>query len=64
MYFYCAVLNEGELVDYHMPWNPIVGMQILEYDRSFMASYFLDKFNGNLVISGRSVYPGRIWQPL
>lgn len=22
----CAVLNEGELVDYHMPWNPIVGM--------------------------------------
>ena len=26
----CAVLSEGELVDYHMPWNPIVGMQILE----------------------------------
>lgn len=49
----CAVLNEGELVDYHMPWNPIVGMQILEYDRSFMASrIFLDKFNGNLIISG------------
>lgn len=36
-----------------MPWNPIVGMQILEYDRSFMASrIFLDKFNGNLIISG------------
>ena len=28
----CAVLKQGELVDYHMPWNPIVGMQILEYD--------------------------------
>lgn len=49
----CAVLKEGELVDYHMPWNPIVGMQILEYDRSFMASrILLDKFNGNLIISG------------
>lgn len=49
----CAVLRQGELVDYHMPWNPIVGMQILEYDRSFMASrILLDKFNGNLIISG------------
>ena len=37
----CAVLKQGELVDYHMPWNPIVGMQILEYDRSFMASRVL-----------------------
>lgn len=49
----CAVLKQGELVDYHMPWSPIVGMQILEYDRSFMASrVFMDKFNGNLIISG------------
>lgn len=49
----CAVLNRGELVEYHMPWNPIVGMQILEYDRSFMASRILmDKYNGNLIISG------------
>lgn len=49
----CAVLDEGKLVEYHMPWNPIVGMQILEYDRSFMASRILmDKFNGNLIISG------------
>ncbi len=49
----CAVLNEGKLVSYHMPWNPIVGMQILEYDRSFMASrIMMDKFNGNLIISG------------
>ncbi len=49
----CAVLHDGELVEYHMPWNPIVGMQVLEYDRSFMASRILmDKFNGNLIISG------------
>lgn len=49
----CAVLNQGNLVDYHMPWNPIVGMQILEYDRSFMASrIFMNRFNGNLIISG------------
>lgn len=49
----CAVLKDGQLVEYHMPWNPIVGMQILEYDRSFMASrILLDKFNGNLIISG------------
>lgn len=49
----CTVLNQGELVEYHMPWNPIVGMQILEYDRSFMASRILmDKYNGNLIISG------------
>lgn len=49
----CAVLNQGELIKYHMPWNPIIGMQILEYDRSFMASRILmDKYNGNLIISG------------
>jgi len=49
----CAVLRDGELVEYHMPWNPIVGMQVLEYDRSFMASrIMMDKFNGNLIISG------------
>lgn len=49
----CAVLNDGELVEYHMPWAPIVGMQILEYDRSFMASrLMMDRFNGNLIISG------------
>lgn len=49
----CAVLDQGVLVKYHMPWNPIVGMQILEYDRSFMASRILmDKYNGNLIISG------------
>lgn len=49
----CAILNQGKLVEYHMPWNPIIGMQILEYDRSFMASRILmDKYNGNLIISG------------
>ncbi|MDC7291241.1 glycosyltransferase family 2 protein [Blautia schinkii] len=48
-----AVLDHGRLVNYHMPWNPVVGMQILEYDRSFMASRILmDRYNGNLIISG------------
>lgn len=48
-----AVLDHGRLVDYKIPWDPVVGTQILEYDRSFMASrIFLDKFNGNLIISG------------
>lgn len=48
-----AVLDEGKVVEYHMPWNPVVGMQILEYDRSFMASRILmDLYNGNLIISG------------
>ena len=28
-------------------------MQVLEYDRSFLASrIFMDRFNGNLIISG------------
>lgn len=48
-----VLLKNGEVIDYNMPWNPVVGMQILEYDRSFMASrIFLDRFNGNLIISG------------
>ncbi|MGN0613615.1 MAG: glycosyltransferase [Porcipelethomonas sp.] len=48
-----VILKNGEVAEYHMPGNPLVGMQILEYDRSFMASrIFLDRFNGNLIISG------------
>lgn len=48
-----AVIKDGQLVEYHMPWNPVVSTQILEYDRSFMASRILmDQFNGNLIISG------------
>lgn len=48
-----ATIKNGELVDYRMPWNVVVGTQMLEYDRSFMASRILmDQFNGNLIISG------------
>ncbi len=38
---------------YHLPWNFLVGMQVVEYDRSFLASrILLDTFNGNLIVSG------------
>lgn len=38
---------------YRMTWNPLSGMQVMEYDRSFLASrILLDSFNGNLIISG------------
>lgn len=48
-----ASLKDGKLIKYRMPWNPVVGMQILEYDRSFLASrIMMDCFNGNLIISG------------
>lgn len=48
-----AELQDGRLIKYKMPWNPIVGVQIMEYDRSFLAArMMLDKFNGNLIISG------------
>ena len=48
-----AKLKGGRLVKYRMPWNPIVGMQIMEYDRSFLASrLMMNQFNGNLIISG------------
>ncbi len=46
----CAELEDGRLVKYRMPWNPIVGVQIKEYDCSFLAArMMLDKFNGNLI---------------
>ncbi len=48
-----AKLKDGKLVTYRMPWNPVVGMQIMEYDRSFLASrLMMNQFNGNLIISG------------
>lgn len=38
---------------YHLPWNFLTSMQVMEYDRSFLASrILLDGFNGNLIISG------------
>lgn len=48
-----AKFQNGNLVSYRIPNNLLVGMQILEYDRSFLASrILLDQFNGNLIISG------------
>ena len=48
-----ATLERGRVVDYHLPDNILACMQVLEYDRSFLASRILfDKFNGSLIISG------------
>lgn len=48
-----VVLERGHVVEYHMPKNLLASMQVLEYDRSFLASRILfDKFNGNIIISG------------
>lgn len=36
-----------------MPKKLIVAMQVLEYERSFLASrIFMNRYNGNLIISG------------
>ncbi|MFB1052174.1 glycosyltransferase family 2 protein [Paraliobacillus sp. JSM ZJ581] len=49
----CVEMTDAEVYDYRMPWRPIIGMQVMEYDRSFLASrILLDQFNGNLIISG------------
>ncbi|GEM01040.1 Glycosyltransferase, catalytic subunit of cellulose synthase and poly-beta-1,6-N-acetylglucosamine synthase [Halolactibacillus halophilus] len=49
----CVKMTDGQVLDYHMPWQPIIGMQVVEYDRSFLASrILLDQFSGNLIISG------------
>lgn len=49
----CIELSDGNVLGYHIPWNPIISMQVMEYDRSFLASrILLDSFNGNLIISG------------
>jgi len=45
--------NNGVVEDYHLPWNPIICMQVVEYDRSYLAAKILfNQFNGNLIISG------------
>ena len=49
----CITLDEGSVVGYRLPWNLLTSMQVMEYDRSFLASrILLDGFNGNLIISG------------
>ena len=48
-----AELERGRVIHYKLPSNIIACMQVLEYDRSFLASRILfDKFNGSLIISG------------
>lgn len=43
----------GKVENYRLPKNILACMQVLEYDRSFLASRILfDKFNGSLIISG------------
>lgn len=46
-------LERGRVKKYRMPKSILACMQVLEYDRSFLASRILfDKFNGSLIISG------------
>jgi biofilm PGA synthesis N-glycosyltransferase PgaC len=48
-----AEIENGKVVKYRMPNGLIAAMQVMEYDRSFLASRILfDKFNGNIIISG------------
>ena len=48
-----AELEKGRLVSYRMPKKLLPSMQVLEYDRSFLAArILLDRFNGNIIISG------------
>lgn len=46
-------IENGRVVSYHMPNKVLPCMQVLEYDRSFLAARILfDKFNGSIIISG------------
>ena len=46
-------LENGRIKKYRLPKSIIACMQVLEYDRSFLASRILfDQFNGSLIISG------------
>lgn len=46
-------IKDGKVINYRLPRNLLACMQVLEYDRSFLASRILfDKFNGSLIISG------------
>ena len=49
----CVGMQDGQVTSYHLPWNLLTSMQVMEYDRSFLASrILLNCFNGNLIISG------------
>lgn len=46
-------LENGRVKKYRLPSSILACMQVLEYDRSFLAARILfDKFNGSLIISG------------
>lgn len=46
-------IQNGHVLAYRMPNKIIPCMQVLEYDRSFLAARILfDKFNGSIIISG------------
>lgn len=48
-----AEIHNGRVVSYHMPRKIVPCMQVLEYDRSFLAARILfDQFNGSIIISG------------
>ena len=48
-----AEIVDGRVVKYRMPSKILPCMQVLEYDRSFLAARILfDKFNGTIIISG------------
>ncbi len=48
-----AEIEDGRVVKYRMPSKLLACMQVLEYDRSFLAARILfDKFNGSIIISG------------
>lgn len=45
--------KNGKVSKYRMPKKMLPSMQVLEYERSFLASrLLLDSFNGNLIVSG------------
>jgi len=48
-----AEIRDGVVVRYRMPRKLLPCMQVLEYDRSFLAArILLDRFNGSIIISG------------
>lgn len=48
-----AEIRDGRVISYRMPDKLLPCMQVLEYDRSFLAARILfDQFNGSVIISG------------
>ena len=46
-------IQNGHVISYRMPSKILPCMQVLEYDRSFLAARILfDRFNGSIIISG------------